>query len=109
MVLWELEISSEVEIGEEGCSTMARFDMRQSKIDPNMGVFSCGYCPVKIGGSCSESPETITRPVGLRDLRTSATDPSVSCPASSMKTQSTSNDRCLLKLYNCRVGGVRYY
>jgi len=50
-----------------------------------------------------------TLPVALRDLRTSATDPSVSWPASSMNTQSTSNERCLLKLYNCRVGRVNIY
>jgi hypothetical protein len=103
MVPWEPEVSEKDDCGESGAAT-SRPDMRQSRMDPNRGRFNRGYCAVNIGGSCSESPETTTLPVELRDLRTSATDPSLSCPASSMKTQSTSNGCRLLNLYNCESG-----
>jgi hypothetical protein len=72
--------------------------MTQSKMEPNSRVSSLGYWAVNIGASCSESPAMTMRPCGPRDRIASAADPRLSCPASSMTTQSTSNVRRLLKL-----------
>lgn len=74
--------------------------IRQSRMDPKSLDFSRGYWAVRIGASCSESPATMIRPVEVRDRNTRAADPRESCPASSITTQSTSNDRRLLKLYS---------
>jgi len=75
--------------------------IRQSKIEPNRRDLSRGYWAVKIGASCKESPAIKILPLGRRDRRTRAAEPKDSCPASSITTQSASNERRLLKLYNC--------
>lgn len=109
---WE-DISIEVSTGEAGRSVPSasallgpgRFEwcIKQSRIDPNNRVWSCGYCALRIGANCSESPATTIRPVGLSDLSTRAVELRDSCPASSMITQSTSKEYRLLKLYSCFI------
>ena len=81
------------------CEDLDR-SIRQSKIEPNKRDFSRGYCAVKIGASCKESPAIKILPYGRRDRSTRDAEPKGSCPASSITTQSTSIERCLLKLYN---------
>jgi hypothetical protein len=80
-----------------GSSFSARYKrMTQSRMDPNSGGSNFGYWVVDIGASCSESPAITMRPLGRRDRNASAANPRLSCPASSMTTQSASNSRRLL-------------